>query len=104
VVMYAGREVEKGSSLDVYHAPAHPYTRGLMGCLPRRDVHTERLSPIEGSPPDLLAIPSGCAFRPRCPFARERCAREEPPLIELSPDRVTACHYWEEVLGAPAST
>jgi len=97
VVMYAGREVEKGPSLPVYHRPAHPYTMGLMDSLPRRDVHTERLRPIKGSPPDLLAIPSGCPFRPRCPHAREVCAREEPTLAAVAPDRVSACHFWEEV-------
>jgi oligopeptide transport system ATP-binding protein len=97
VVMYAGREVEKGPSLPVYHRAAHPYTMGLMDSLPRRDVHTERLRPIEGSPPDLLAIPSGCPFRPRCPYAREVCTREEPPLAMVSPERVSACHFWEEV-------
>ena len=59
VVMYAGREVEKGPSLPVYHRPAHPYTMGLMDSLPRRDVHTERLRPIKGSPPDLLRHPVG---------------------------------------------
>jgi oligopeptide transport system ATP-binding protein len=97
VVMYAGREVEKGPSLPVYHRPAHPYTMGLMDSLPRRDVHTERLHPIKGSPPDLLAIPAGCPFGPRCPYAREVCAREEPPLAAVAEDRVSACHFWEEV-------
>ena len=97
VVMYAGREVEKGPSLPVYHRPAHPYTMGLMDSLPRRDVHTERLHPIKGSPPDLLAIPSGCPFRPRCPHVREVCSREEPALAAVAPERVAACHFWEEV-------
>jgi oligopeptide transport system ATP-binding protein len=97
VVMYAGREVEKGPSLGVYHRPAHPYTIGLMESLPRRDQHTERLKPIAGSPPDLLDIPSGCAFRPRCPHARNICARIEPPLFEPEDGRVAACHFWEEV-------
>ena len=97
VVMYAGREVEKGPSLPVYHRPAHPYTMGLMDSLPRRDVHTERLRPIKGSPPDLLAIPSGCPFRPRCRFAAEVCAAQEPPLAAVAAGRVSACHFWEEV-------
>jgi oligopeptide transport system ATP-binding protein len=97
VVMYAGREVEKGPSLGVYHRPAHPYTIGLMDSLPRRDQHTERLTAIAGSPPDLLDIPSGCAFRPRCPHARNICARIEPPLFEPEDGRAAACHFWEEV-------
>ncbi len=73
VVMYAGREVESGEIGAVYHSPAHPYTIGLMDSLPRPDVHTERLHPIKGAPPDLLAIPSGCPFHPRCPYVRPRC-------------------------------
>ena len=97
VVMYAGREVEKGPSLPVYHRPAHPYTMGLMDSLPRRDVHTERLRPIKGSPPDLLAIPSGCPFRPRCRHAADICAAQEPPLAAVAAGRVSACHFWEEV-------
>jgi oligopeptide transport system ATP-binding protein len=97
VVMYAGKEVEKGPSLPVYHEPAHPYTVGLMESLPRSDVHTERLRPIAGSPPDLMRIPSGCPFRPRCPYATDRCRDEEPELRAVAADRVTACHFAEEV-------
>jgi oligopeptide transport system ATP-binding protein len=97
VVMYAGREVEKGDCLDVYHRPAHPYTLGLMDSLPRRDVHTERLNPIQGSPPDLLAIPPGCPFHPRCPHARAICSNEIPVLEPTGEGRVAACHFWEEV-------
>jgi oligopeptide transport system ATP-binding protein len=97
VVMYAGREVEKGPSLPVYHEPAHPYTVGLMNSLPRSDVHTERLNPITGSPPDLMRIPSGCPFRPRCPYATDLCHDEEPELRSVDADRVTACHFAEEV-------
>jgi oligopeptide transport system ATP-binding protein len=97
VVMYAGREVEKGGCLEVYHRPAHPYTLGLMDSLPRRDVHTERLNPIQGSPPDLLAIPSGCPFHPRCPYAQAVCNEEVPVLAPVVEGRVTACHLWEEV-------
>ena len=97
VVMYAGREVEKGGCLEVYHRPAHPYTLGLMDSLPRRDVHTERLSPIHGSPPDLLAIPGGCPFHPRCPYAQPICTDEVPSLDTTGDDRVAACHFWQEV-------
>jgi len=97
VVMYAGREVESGEIGEVYHRPAHPYTVGLMDSLPRPDVHTERLHPITGSPPDLLAIPAGCPFHPRCPFVRERCRVEVPPLLPVAEGRFSACHFWEEV-------
>jgi len=97
VVMYAGREVEKGGIEGVYRSPAHPYTLGLMDSIPRSDVHTDRLNPIKGSPPDLMHIPSGCPFRPRCPYAKEICALENPPLVEFEPRRLAACHFREEV-------
>ena len=97
VVMYAGSEVERGPIGEVFAAPRHPYTLGLMRSIPRPDVRTERLNPIAGSPPDLANIPSGCAFRPRCPLARDLCASETPPLVEVAPERVSACHFWEEV-------
>ncbi len=97
VVMYAGREVERGPSLPVYHEPAHPYTIGLMNSLPRSDVHTERLLPIKGSPPDLMHIPTGCAFNPRCPYAQDICRREVPELDSVAEGRIAACHFWKEV-------
>jgi oligopeptide/dipeptide ABC transporter ATP-binding protein len=89
--------------VPVYHRPAHPYTIGLMDSLPRPDVHTERLSPIKGSPPDLLAIPPGCPFHPRCPYRQTRCAEEVPQLRPLDGDRLSACHFWEEVQRERAS-
>ncbi len=97
VVMYAGRAVEKGEIGALYHAPAHPYTIGLMDSIPRHDLHLERLTPIVGSPPDLMAIPSGCAFRTRCPYAQERCVTDVPELEPVGEDRLAACHFWEEV-------
>jgi len=104
VVMYAGREVESGEIDSVYHSPAHPYTIGLMDSLPRPDVHTERLHPIRGAPPDLLSIPPGCPFHPRCPFVRQRCVDEVPPLLAVGGGRFSACHFWEEVQDARAHT
>lgn len=97
VVMYAGRAVEKGDISVTYHSPAHPYTIGLMDSVPRPDQFNERLNPIKGTPPDLLRIPSGCPFHPRCPFARDLCVQEVPPLFEISEGRSSACHFWEEV-------
>lgn len=79
-VMYAGRIVELGPVRDVIHRSAHPYTLGLMGSIPAMDVERERLLQIDGSMPRLDAIPSGCAFHPRCPQAFERCRRERPEL------------------------
>ncbi|MBT8199082.1 MAG: ABC transporter ATP-binding protein [Acidimicrobiia bacterium] len=105
VVMYAGDSVEKGEIQDVYHNPAHPYTMGLMDSMPRHDVQADRLNPIKGSPPDLMAIPSGCAFHPRCPFVQNRCMVEKPALYEIGePGRVSACHFVEEVRRARNSS
>ena len=99
VVMYAGREVEKGEITDVYKQPAHPYTIGLMHSIPRADEHTDRLNPIQGSPPDLMHMPAGCPFHPRCPYAHEDCERIIPELVQLDGGRAAACLYLEEVSG-----
>lgn len=97
VVMYAGREVEAGDIGEVYASPTHPYTIGLMASIPRPDLHTGRLEPIRGSPPDLLHIPPGCAFNPRCNYRQQLCVDKVPRLQEVGSGRVTACHFWEEV-------
>ena len=89
-VMYAGRIVEVGPVHDVIHAPAHPYTAGLMGSIPSMDGERERLLQIEGAMPRLTAIPSGCAFHPRCPRATERCHGERPELMAAGATRA-AC-------------
>jgi peptide/nickel transport system ATP-binding protein len=80
-VMYAGRVVEQGPVAAVIHAPAHPYTAGLMGAIPAIDHDLDRLVQIEGAMPRLNAIPSGCAFHPRCPRVMARCAHERPPVF-----------------------
>jgi peptide/nickel transport system ATP-binding protein len=79
-VMYAGRIVEMGPVHDVIHAPAHPYTAGLMGSIPSMEQDRERLLQIDGAMPRLNAIPPGCAFNPRCPQARDRCRTQRPDL------------------------
>lgn len=80
-VMYAGRVVESGTALEIYEDPRHPYTMGLMASVPRLDdVDRQRLVPIEGQPPDLAAMPPGCAFAPRCRFVTDRCRRDRPVL------------------------
>jgi len=89
-VMYAGRIVEIGPVHDVIHAPAHPYTAGLMGSIPAMDQERERLQQIEGAMPRLNAIPPGCAFNPRCPKAEDRCRRERPDLAVAGATRA-AC-------------
>ena len=96
-VMYAGRLVEIGPAKDVYAAPKHPYTAGLLRAIPDIEVRADRLPGIKGAPPNMLHVPEGCAFHPRCPIARERCAVERPPLVEVGPGRESACFYPDEV-------
>jgi oligopeptide transport system ATP-binding protein len=96
-VMYAGRMVELGSARDVYSAPRHPYTSGLLRAIPDINIREDRLPGIQGAPPNMLRLPSGCAFHPRCPLADERCAAERPPFEEVEPSRWTACFHWDQV-------
>jgi len=98
-VMYAGKVVERGSVDDVYYASRHPYTRGLLASLPRLDDdHRRPLTPIEGSPPSLLSLPPGCAFRPRCSSAEDLCAQDEPAL-RVAGQVESACHYADALPG-----
>ncbi|MEU9719209.1 ABC transporter ATP-binding protein [Streptomyces sp. NPDC047976] len=99
-VMYAGRIVEAAPVREIYASPAHPYTRGLLDSIPRLDQKGQELYAIKGLPPNLLAIPPGCAFNPRCPMARAACRAEVPPLADVGPDRASACFFWKECLGA----
>jgi len=89
-VMYAGRVAEIGPVRDVIHAPAHPYTIGLMGSIPAMDEDRERLLQIDGAMPRLTAIPTGCAFNPRCEKSFDRCRVERPDLLAAGPTRA-AC-------------
>jgi oligopeptide transport system ATP-binding protein len=98
-VMYAGRIVETSPVHDIYRAPAHPYTKGLLDSIPRLDQKGQELYAIKGLPPNLLHIPPGCAFHPRCPMARDVCRTDVPPLYRVSQDRASACHFWKECLG-----
>ncbi|HZV50270.1 MAG TPA: ABC transporter ATP-binding protein [Candidatus Dormibacteraeota bacterium] len=92
MVMYAGRIVEEGPTEEVFDHPRHPYTWSLLRSIPRLDSdHREPLQAIEGLPPDLIDLPSGCAFHPRCPFAEERCAGERPELAPVGGRRRAAC-------------
>lgn len=94
-VMYAGKIIERGDAREIYHNPRHPYTLGLLRSVPRLDQRRgERLVPIIGQPPDLTKLDGGCAFRPRCPFAVDRCAREIPPLEDIGDGHLAAC--WEQ--------
>jgi oligopeptide/dipeptide ABC transporter ATP-binding protein len=91
-VMYAGKIVESGTASDIYHRPVHPYTLGLLRSVPRMDrPRGDRLIPIDGQPPDLTREIEGCAYRPRCSFAVERCAREAPPIETVAAGHASAC-------------
>jgi len=91
-VMYLGRIVEIGTVRDIFHNPRHPYTRGLMNSVPSLQVRTKkRLVPIEGIVPDLLDVPNGCGFGPRCPDAQPLCANQPPMLGEVAPGHRVAC-------------
>jgi len=98
-VMYAGKLVESAPALELYHRPHHPYTLGLLRSVPRLDeARKAKLEPIEGFPPDLVHMPGGCAFHPRCRFRTERCQVEEPPLVSAGPEHLVACWEWQRVL------
>ncbi|MFI0774920.1 ABC transporter ATP-binding protein [Streptomyces sp. NPDC021212] len=104
-VMYAGRIVETAPVHELYKRPAHPYTRGLLDSIPRLDHKGQELYAIKGLPPNLLKIPSGCAFNPRCPQAQDICTTEVPALAAVTeqdgtalPGRGSACHFWKETI------
>lgn len=99
-VMYAGRIVESAPVHEIYKAPAHPYTKGLLQSIPRLDQKGQELYAIKGLPPNLLHIPPGCAFNPRCPLAQDICRGEVPPLFEVAQHRESACYFWKETLDA----
>jgi peptide/nickel transport system ATP-binding protein len=92
-VMYAGRVAELGPLTGVIDRPEHPYTWGLLQSLPGAETsRSEPLHPIEGTPPSLIAVPSGCAFHPRCPYVLPVCPRERPALLPTAPGHAVACH------------
>ncbi|MEU8662496.1 ABC transporter ATP-binding protein [Actinoplanes philippinensis] len=99
-VMYAGRVVEEAPVYDIYARPAHPYTRALLESIPRLDLKGQQLTAIRGLPPALTAIPAGCAFHPRCGYAKEPCRQDPaPPAYAVAPRRTARCHFFREVLG-----
>jgi oligopeptide/dipeptide ABC transporter ATP-binding protein len=103
VVMYGGKVVEVADVFSIFASCRHPYTLGLMSSLPRLDVDLEQLEPIPGAPPDLIDLPSGCSFHPRCRLSRGReiCRTEVPPLRDVGDGQLSACHFADEV---PAET
>jgi oligopeptide transport system ATP-binding protein len=99
-VMYAGRIVEQADAFELYAQPGHPYTKGLLDSIPRLDQKGETLSAIGGLPPNLMHIPPGCPFNPRCHYARDICRHDPPPpLREVARQRLAACHFSELLLA-----
>ena len=97
-VMYGGRIVESATAAELYKHPKHPYTEGLMASIPTLDGEPgSRLQTIEGQPPDLLHMPAGCAFHPRCPYAAEICKHTKPPLKEVEANHFRACVGYESI-------
>ncbi len=98
-VMYAGLIVEQAPVKELFRRPLHPYTQGLMKSIPRRDELRggTTIQPIPGNVPNPTRFPSGCRFRPRCPFSDERCRGEVPGLVEHEPGHFARCHYAKEI-------
>ena len=97
-VMYAGRIIEHADVHELYAAPAHPYTKGLLQSIPRLDQRGQDLATIKGLPPNLMRIPSGCPFHPRCPYAEQVCIDVVPRNLVVGDGRTSACHFAQEVL------
>jgi peptide/nickel transport system ATP-binding protein len=91
IVMYAGKVVERAPVGAIFHDPQHPYTVGLLGSVPKLHTEQRRLATIEGVVPSPAAMPVGCRFNPRCPFAMDKCRAEEPPSMEVKPGHWSAC-------------
>ncbi|GAA2797604.1 ABC transporter ATP-binding protein [Crossiella cryophila] len=98
-VMYAGRIVEKADANSLYKQPGHPYTLALLDSLPRLDQKGTALNTIKGLPPNLMRVPPGCPFHPRCPRAQDICSQSVPVQVPLGLGRVSACHFAEEVVS-----
>jgi peptide/nickel transport system ATP-binding protein/oligopeptide transport system ATP-binding protein len=96
LVMYAGRVVEEAPVEALFARPGHPYTEGLLAAIPRVGAELDRLTTISGTVPAPGALPSGCAFRDRCPHAFDRCAIDDPPLYQVGPAHRVRCHLVRE--------
>ena len=98
ITMYAGRVVERASVGDMFYRPRHPYSLALLRAVPRVSGALGKVASIPGSPPDLLRLPPGCSYEPRCPFAIDACRAADPPLLAVdTPEHEAACIRWEQV-------
>ena len=95
IVMYAGRMAEYARSTDMYANPQHPYTQGLLKSIPNIELDDQKLEAIGGVPPDMLNLPIGCRFWPRCPYVMEKCRVKEPSLYETGADHYVRCYLHE---------
>lgn len=98
--MYAGKIVEAGDVFTLFQSPQHPYTIGLIHAVPTLTGDKQDLTSIPGSPPDLIDLPTGCKFHPRCPLADGRCRQEEPDVVEVSAGHQVACWHWQSAREA----
>ncbi|GGJ91789.1 dipeptide transport ATP-binding protein DppD [Lentibacillus kapialis] len=96
LVMYAGKIIEEGTRKEVFYTPQHPYTRGLLKSVPRLDFKEDKLTPIDGTPPDLFSPPQGCPFTARCPMAMEVCDKVYPLQTEISKTHKVDCWLQDE--------
>jgi peptide/nickel transport system ATP-binding protein len=106
-IMYAGRMVENATQRDLYLHPRHPYSYGLLNSFPTLHGPRRKMSGIPGSPPDLRAVPPGCAFHPRCPMAFSTCSSVLPelrPAVLDNPEQITACHLYDPRYSAEPPT
>ena len=103
MVMYAGRAAEKAPKRDIFYAPHHPYTKGLLESIPSSKAASERLKPIPGQPPSLINLPSGCKFHPRCGYVFDRCLTEEPVLHPVAERGSHASACWLPATAAGLS-
>jgi oligopeptide/dipeptide ABC transporter ATP-binding protein len=94
-VMYAGRIVERGPVDEVVNDPKHPYTQGLLACLPQITAEPQKIDPIPGNVPDLADIPPGCAFAPRCPIVQDECWQTDLRLRAITPGHFARCILYE---------
>jgi len=92
-VMYAGEIIERAPTAALFERPEHPYTVGLLGSTPRIDQRADELVAIGGMVPEMLKLPAGCRFAPRCPFADTRCCSQRPPIVQLDGGRWSRCFY-----------